>query len=243
MYFGERREPLRGMDWLLHHLVSRLQFSFGSNILNRADCEKIQSLATNAVLTKCKLNRHFPLSVVFGAPYYGGLGWRHLYFEQGIQHVLIIIKHLRTPGHFQSLLQINLRWYTLISGVSFAPFEFPGVSLPHLEGAWLNSTRHFLAHSRAQLLIPSIPQPKLFRDHDHFIMDMAIRLDYPASQIRQINWCRLYLQASRLSEIMTLEGTAIHPGAWIGSERLASHHDWPRQGCPGPKTWAHGDAC
>jgi hypothetical protein len=172
------------------------------------------------------------------APYYGGLGWQHLYFEQGIQHVLIIIKHLRTPGHFQSLLQINLRWYTLIFGVSFAPFEFPGIPLPHLDGTWLNSTRRFLAHSRAQLLIPSTPQPKLFREHDHLIMDMVIRLDYPASQIRQINLCRLYLQASRLSEITILEGTVIHPGAWTSAECLASHHDWPRQRCPGPKTWA-----
>jgi hypothetical protein len=56
-------------------------------------------------------------------------------------------------------------------------------------------------------------------------MDMVIRLDYPASQIRQINWCRLYLQASWLSEITILEGTAIHPGAWIGAECLTSHHD------------------
>jgi hypothetical protein len=50
-------------------------FLLAATFPNRAECEKIQSLATNAVLTKCKFNRHFPRSVVFGAPYYGGLGW------------------------------------------------------------------------------------------------------------------------------------------------------------------------
>jgi hypothetical protein len=136
------------------------------------------------------------------------------------------------------LLQINLQWYTLISGVSFAPLEFPTrVSLPHVEGAWLNSTCRFLAHSRSQLLIPTPPLQR-FREHDHLIMDVVIRLNYSASQIRQVNWCRLYLQASRLSEITILVGTAIHPaGAWTGAAHLASHHNWPQQGCPGPKAW------
>jgi hypothetical protein len=63
-------------------------------------------------------------------------------------------------------------------------------------------------------------------------------LKYTAGQIRQVNWCRLYLQATRLSEITTLEGTSILSAAWKGTERLRSHHDWPRQAPPGPKGWS-----
>jgi hypothetical protein len=164
-------------------------FPLAATFLNRPTCEKIQSMATNAVLTKCKFNRHFPRSVVFGSPFYGGLGWRHLYFEQGIQHILIIIKHLWTPGHFQSLLQINLWWYMLIAGISFAPLEFPSVPLPHLEGAWLNSTREFLAQSRLQLVIPSLPNPSIFRVHDKLIMDTVASLNYTIGQMKQVNCC------------------------------------------------------
>jgi hypothetical protein len=111
-----------------------------------------------------------------------------LYFEQGIQHVLIIIKHLRTPGHFQSLLQINRWWYMLIiAGISFAPLLFPNVPLPHLEGAWMNSTRKFLARSRSQLFIPSLLTPLIFRNHNRLIMDTVITLNYTSGQVKQVN--------------------------------------------------------
>jgi hypothetical protein len=129
-------------------------YPLAATFLSRKTCERIQSFATCAILTKCGFNRHYPRAVLYGSPLYGGLGWRHLWFEQGLQHVMILIKHLRTPGHFQTLIQINLRWYSIIAGVSFQPLARPSANLPHLDSAWLDSTRLFLAHSRSQLLIP-----------------------------------------------------------------------------------------
>jgi hypothetical protein len=111
-----------------------------ATFLQRKDCEKIQSFAACATLMKCGISRHFPRAVVFGAPKHGRLRWRRMWHGQGIQHVLSIAKHLQTPGPFQSLLQINLRWHALIAGVSFAPLEFPAINLLHLDSAWLDST-------------------------------------------------------------------------------------------------------
>jgi hypothetical protein len=145
--------------------------------------------------------------------------------------VLILIKHLRTPGHLQSLLQIILRWYTLLAGTSYAPLEYPYTDLPHLDSsAWLNSTRTFLSHSRSQLLIPSLPLPPVpFREHDRILMDEFLKLHYMPSQVKQVNYCRLFLRATRFSELTTLEGTSIDQSAWTGADRLDSPHDWPRQ--------------
>jgi hypothetical protein len=178
-----------------------VNYPLDATFLTRPVCENIQSSATSATLNKCGFNQHFPRAIVFGSPRYGGMGMRYMGYEQGIQHVIIIIiKHLRTPGHFESLLQINLRWYMLIAGVSFQPLSFPEIVLPHLEGAGLNSTHVFLAHSRSQLLIPGLPTPQAFRKFDAFIMDAVLDLHYTAGQIRQVNWCRLFLHATRLSE-------------------------------------------
>jgi hypothetical protein len=175
-------------------------FPLAATFLTKPVCEKIQSFATCATLNKCGYNRHFPRSIVFGSQKYGSLAMQHLWYEQRIQHIIIIIKHLRTPGHtpghFNSILQINLRWYLLIAGVSFQLLEFPTVNLPHLEGAWLTSTRGFLAYSRSQLLIPSLPTPKIFRLHDSFIMEAVLNLNYTAGQIKQVNSCRLFLQVT-----------------------------------------------
>jgi hypothetical protein len=51
------------------------------------------------------------------------------------------------------------------------------------------------------------------------------------------NYCGLFLQATRLSKICTLEGTSIDRTAWCGTARLARSHDWPQQGRPGPEAW------
>jgi hypothetical protein len=195
-------------------------YPLAATFLKRKDREKIQSFATCATLMKCGINRHFPHAVVFGSPKCGGLRWRHMWHEQGIQHVLIIIKHLRTPGHFQSLLQINLRWQALIAGVSFAPLEFPAINLPHLDSAWLDSTQLFLAQSRAQILIPGLPGPQSFCQQDRCIMDAVLTLSYTTAQIKKVNCCRLFLQAARLSKITTLQGTSIDSTAWNGAARL-----------------------
>jgi hypothetical protein len=165
------------------------------------------------------------------------MGWRHMHYEQGIQHVLILIKHLRTPGHFQSLLQISPRWYQLLAGVSFASLEYPAIPLPHLDHAFLNCSRLFLAQCRAKPVIPSVPIKPLFRPHDSFIVEAVGTLKHTKGQAEQVNCCCLFLQADLLSEIATLSGTTIDIRAWKGTERLLSRHDWPRQGRPDKVAW------
>ena len=78
----------------------QMNYPLSATSLTEAQCKSIQSRAVNASLTKCGFNRKMSRAIVFGSPWFGGMGRRHLYFEQGIQHVLTIIKHLRTPGPF-----------------------------------------------------------------------------------------------------------------------------------------------
>jgi hypothetical protein len=52
--------------------------------LTERECEKIQTKAINASLSKCGFRRTTARAIVFGPPWYGSMGWRYLYFEQGI---------------------------------------------------------------------------------------------------------------------------------------------------------------
>jgi hypothetical protein len=89
--------------------LGKMNYPLLATSLTRRQCKKIQFTAINASLSKCRYSRKTPCAIVFLAPWFDGLGWQHLFFEQGIQHVLLIIKHLRAPGPFQSLLQISLQ--------------------------------------------------------------------------------------------------------------------------------------
>jgi hypothetical protein len=218
--------------------LGKMGYSLAATSIPRVACEKIQSKAINASLSKCGFNRHMSRAIVFGAFWFGGLGWRHLYFEQGILHILIIIKHLRTPGPFQSLLQICLDWYQVIAGVPFSPLSMPSISLNYTNCPWLDGTCAFLKHCSAQLLIPSIVLPTLQRQNDECIMMGLLDLNLPAATMNRINSCRLWLQVTTLSDISTLQGGNIDRTAWLGSARMTSNDaDWPVQERPHDKVW------
>jgi hypothetical protein len=166
------------------------------------------------------------------------MGWRHLFYEQGILHVLLLVKHLRTPGQFRSLLLVNLQWYQVISGVSYSPLQVPEAKLPYLEHAWLDSTRQFLKHCSAQLEIPEIvlPQPK--RVNDTCIMEALLRLNLAPTTLRQLNFCRLWLQVTLVSDISNLQGSQIERTAWTGLKPMPSSlADWPIQQRPSETIW------
>jgi hypothetical protein len=71
----------------------QMNYPLVATTLTEKDCKTIQTKAINASLSKCGFRRSLARSIVFGSPWYGGMGWRHLFYEQGIQHVLLIVKH------------------------------------------------------------------------------------------------------------------------------------------------------
>ena len=59
----------------------------------------------------------------------------------------------------------------------------------------------------------------------------------------RINRCRIFLQATTVSDITSADGTRITEYAWTPEQKQSitnprrSKHDWPRQPRPGPKSW------
>jgi hypothetical protein len=129
----------------------QMNYPLAATSVPRPACEKIQSKAISASLSKCGFNQKTNRAIVHGNPWFGGLGWRHIYFEQGIQHILTIIKHRRTPGPFQILLQIALDWYQVTAGVSFSPLYLPSVPTKYIKCPWIDITCDMLLHCSAQL--------------------------------------------------------------------------------------------
>ena len=114
--------------------LGKLNYPLAVMSMPRHACEKIQSKAINASLSKYGFSRKTSRTAVFDAFWFGGLGWRHIYFEEDILHILTIIKHLRIPGPFQSVLRICLNWwYQVIASVSFLPLYMPAIPLNYTD--------------------------------------------------------------------------------------------------------------
>jgi hypothetical protein len=97
--------------------------------------------ATSVTLTKGGYVASFPRKVANGPLMYGGLTMRPLWAEQVIQQVQTMMKHLRCRGDGQSMLQINLAWAQLSTGMGFPIFDDTTTKLPHLEDALFSSIR------------------------------------------------------------------------------------------------------
>lgn len=209
---------------------------------NHKQCHQISSYPTRVFLQKSGFASTTHRSIVFGSRLDGGLGFRSLYIEQGLCHIIKLIQALRTPGLARDLTIIALQWLHINAGTGKPLLTYPDHLCPHLEGQWFGHTREFLSTVGGSLrtIYNFVPQP--FRVGDKFLMDsIAAVTRFGKKRMRLINYCRLYLRVTFLSELTNSKGDALIPHFWKGdlSSRPAPPFQvYPRQQLPGPKSWS-----
>ena len=203
-------------------------------------CHRLQVLPTQLFLSKCGFPSTMHRAIVFASRASGGLGFRHPRIEQGISQIIKFIQTLRTANLPAQLLKLTIHEWQIHSGVSFSLLECPTRSCPHLEGPWLCSLRQFLASISASI-ITSIPLPVVpRRTNDRHLMDLFnSMLSLGPQRMKRLNYCRLYLQITLTSEIVTADGSALIPHFWGGSGPRPEPPllKYPRQGCPDSSVW------
>ena len=132
---------------------------------------------------------------------------------QGAAIIMLLIRHLRTPGQPHDLALIVIDWFQYISGVSYPILQVTGTHLPQLEGIWIPSLRGYLQHIRGSLRIANLTMFSTARVHDSFLMDIAINSGlFTDAEICRVNYCRLFLRVMTASDISTAGGTHLAPG-------------------------------
>jgi hypothetical protein len=130
--------------------------------------------------------------------------------------------------------------------------QYPEIRAPHLEGHYYVNIRRFLAQNKSSLEIEYIPTPAYERQGDEYIMDVVcspktvIELDrsklkhYTDAEIRQLYYCKSYLNVQRISDLCTADGIFIPPSISKGERSIrqsASKLGGIRQERPGESTW------
>ena len=110
---------------------------------------------------------------------------------------------LRAEGVPKNSALITLVWAQLLAGT-----QQPGLSnvmplpLPHLAPMkWIPSIQNFLRTVRGRIDIENLPIISLQREHDRFLMDIALDLYSKPSDVQHLNACWLHLQVTLLSDI------------------------------------------
>ena len=213
-----------------------LAYGLSTTNLSYKELDDIQRPIVHHILPLLGYNRHFPRAVVYGSPRFGGLNFKHLYVEQGVQHVTQFIKYYRANNSIGNLLRISLRWMRHIAGFSYCPLLRPQPTYHHIQDRWFQTLIVFLYECNGY--IETNDKPSIYsRQEDSSLMEDFLLFEPSKTQLLLLNQCRLYLRVTTLSDIATNLGTEIQRHFWDGSRPNNTTKLWPRQNKPSPNAW------
>ena len=171
------------------------------------------------MIARSGYNRFTSQAVLYGPTAMGGVGFLHMYNVQSYGQLKLFKKFWRTPQSIPGkLLRVTMAWLQKSAGTSTPILEDTHTRLPHLEAKWISSIRTYLGTINSHLNLTGILMPKLQRQQDAYIMDIVLSMRLRPAEVRRINFCRLFLNATLLSDITTANGTTIEPHATHGHE-------------------------
>jgi hypothetical protein len=224
---------------LQYCIMKSLEYPLMATSLTRNQCDKIMSPIRQAALPALGINRHLPLVVVHGPQRFQGVGIPDLWTLQGICKLWLAIQHGDAPTITGHQLRASMELHTLEIGL-------PGDLLQHdfkifgplATTSWLKHLWDFCDGSNLQVT-STTPKLQLARDNDHYLMEKFAAFGYRASELIDLNLCRLSCNAVRLSDITTGDGKRIHPMSWAGYPTASSgvEYEWPSHGRPTAKLW------
>jgi hypothetical protein len=222
------------------YILPKLRYQPAVLSLRENECHKLLSLILMAILPKLHLNRHTARSIIYGPNELGGLDLPSLYTLQGIDKLPFFLGHLRIQDRTGDLIKIDLAYIQLLMGSGSFFLHLPYKKYTWIEWGWMTSLWEFLSHTPLTLQYTGQWLPTLPREKDLFIMDYFLSRKVSQKELRQLNACRLYLQAIFLSDVIDGGGTRILPEAKVGEPipHRTSTLDWPIQGKPSSHEWS-----
>ena len=201
-------------------------------------CEKLHRSLLPTLLPKLRFPSTFPRPLVFGPIESGGIGLHDFNAYLLSTKIQYIIKHIRAATEIGNLLLITLQWAQLQSGIGQPLLQWTD-PIPYLESSWLRHIRDGLWQISGSIYIPTLWVEPLQHKNDVYIMEVLLQdQSLTQTQLHSLNCCRLYLQVTRLSDIVTTDGKSIQTCFLHGSHHnIYTSLQWPVQRSPHTQTW------
>jgi hypothetical protein len=112
---------------------------------------------------------------------------------------------------------------------------------PWITHTWITSIWKYASQIGLTVDIECPWVPKVSRQHDNMLMDLALQYNFLATQLLHINTCRIHLQVPTVSDITTVDGLCLLPN-FLSSQctkdrpRSLNWPDFPR---PPAHFWQH----
>ena len=157
-------------------------------------------------------NQHTHTSIRYAPKSVAGCGMIPWWVLQSEGQLTLFIKHWQTDTMISKTVRIATAWYQWQSGMSKSFLTDTKTPLPHIEARWLHSLRYGLnkANIKIKLNTTYVIPPE--RTQDVCIMQWATTSKlFSTKTIKILNYCRLYLHVTTVSELFTLHDNKILP--------------------------------
>jgi hypothetical protein len=122
----------------------------------------------------------------------------------------LFLKHWRTHTIISQTLRIATAWGQWLSGLSHSFLFDVSTPLPHFEAHWLTSLCTALDRAKMQIhLDNSYVMPPEHSNDVHIMEWAALHSDLPPAAIKILNYCRIYLHVTTVSELFDTDGLQI----------------------------------
>ncbi len=150
----------------------------------------IQAPTLCATLSKLHLNRNTSRAIIFGPPCYCGIQLPTLPTTKGIDHLTLMLGHLRSQDEIADLIYIDLSMLQLYTGscTFFLHLPFPTYQ-KWMECGWLMSIWDFVFSSGIKLYVNNIFLPKPCCENDRALMDVVVQLGLSRKELLLLNLC------------------------------------------------------
>ena len=171
---------------------------------------RTEQSSMSRIISKCGYAKTTPHALLFAPVDLAGAGFLHWTTIQGEGQVKQFLKHWRSDTRESTLLRINVSWVQWQAGTEKSILEDTSNPLPYLESRWLPSLRQFLSTINGTIILDNNCVQPHEREGDAHIMDMASKSgEFDASALRILNYCRLYLHVTTISELFNASGTKL----------------------------------
>jgi hypothetical protein len=220
-------------------ILKTLEYPLPVTTLTRNQCNRITSIVAAAALPRCGIMRTFPRALLHAPIKYGGLNIPDLYVEQGIQHIVRLIRYSKTQQHSTGiLLRHSCEHFKVQMGCNGSIFRLPLILEALATPGWVSHTWRFAQEYDIEITddIPDFAPP---RQDDQLLIPLFGNYGFRGNELVLLNQCRLFLRVLWLSDLTTADGCYLerHAIAAPFSISIKRNYVYPHQGYPSQEAW------
>ena len=223
--------------------MKTLEYMLPAMTITEDEYRSIMAPVLKQFLPKMGINRNIKRDILYATSQVQGFNLKNPFLVQGIKHVKDICENLWKSTLTGHMLTCNLEQLRIELGenIDILQSNYYQYEPQLLTQSFTRDTWKFMADNNISLDDNTAKIP-YSRQGDRDIMEcFRLNKNIPTSSLKQLNRCRLYVQAFTLSDIVTSCGAWIRNEAWHG-RKCDNGHDrknWPIWGRPSLKDWTY----